>query len=89
MEQSAGIFKIGILISAPVIAVNFLVNMVFAVLGKVVPKLNVFILSFSARILAGISIFSFTTVMIVGYLLKYTSGIPETMMRFILFRPVF
>ena len=61
VEQSAGIFKIGILMSAPVIAVNFLVNMVFAVLGKVVPKLNVFILSFSARILAGISIFSFTT----------------------------
>ena len=89
IEQSAGIFKIGILMAAPVIAVNFLVNLVFAVLGKVVPKLNVFILSFSARILAGISIFSFSILMVVGYIMNYTNGVSEMMMRFILFRPVF
>ena len=89
IEQSAGIFKIGILMAAPVIAVNFLVNLVFAVLGKVVPKLNVFILSFSARILAGISIFSFSILMVVGYIINYTNGVSEMMMRFILFRPTF
>ena len=89
IEQSAGIFKIGILMAAPVIAVNFLVNLVFAVLGKVVPKLNVFILSFSARILAGISIFSFSILMVVGYIMNYTNGVSEMMMRFILFRPAF
>ncbi len=89
VKQTAGIFKIGILMAAPVIAVNFLVNLVFAVLGKVVPKLNVFILSFSARILAGISIFSFSVLLIIGYIMKYSSSTSETMMRFILFRPAF
>jgi len=89
IKQTAGIFKIGILMAAPVIAVNFLVNLVFAVLGKVVPKLNVFILSFSARILAGISIFSFSVLLIVGYIIKYSNDTSEVMMRFILFRPVF
>ncbi len=89
VRETAGIFKVGILIAAPVIAVNFLVNLVFAVLGKVVPKLNVFILSFSARILAGISIFSFSIMMIVGYIVKYSSGTTEMMMRFIMFRPAF
>lgn len=89
VKQTAGIFRVGILIAAPVIAVNFLVNLVFAVLGKVVPKLNVFILSFSARILAGISIFSFSILLVVGYIIKYTNGTSEMMMRFILFRPAF
>ncbi len=89
VRQTAGIFKVGILIAAPVIAVNFLVNLVFAVLGKVVPKLNVFILSFSARILAGISIFSFSIMMVIGYMVKYSEGTTEMMMRFIFFRPAF
>ena len=89
VAQTAGIFKIGILMAAPVIAVNFLVNLVFAVLGKVVPKLNVFILSFSARILAGTAIFSFSAIMIVSYIMRYTDGTTEMMMRFIMFRPIF
>ncbi|MGK0237891.1 MAG: flagellar biosynthetic protein FliR [Candidatus Pelagisphaera sp.] len=87
--QTAGVFRVGILMAAPVIAVNFLVNLVFAVLGKVVPKLNVFILSFSVRILAGTAIFSFSSLMIIGYILRYTEKLPEMMMRFIMFRPVF
>ena len=89
IKQTAGIFKIGILMAAPVIAVNFLVNLVFAVLGKVVPKLNVFILSFSARILAGISIFSFSVLLVVGYIINYSNNTTEVMMRFIMFRPAF
>ena len=89
VSQTAGVFKVGILMAAPVIAVNFLVNLVFAVLGKVVPKLNVFILSFSVRILAGTAIFSFSSLMIVSYIMRYTDGMTEMMMRFIMFRPVF
>ena len=89
VEQTAGVFKVGILMAAPVIAVNFLVYLVFAVLGKVVPKLNVFILSFSVRILAGTAIFSFSSLMIVSYILRYTEKLPEMMMRFIMFRPAF
>ncbi len=89
VSQTAGVFKVGILMAAPVIAVNFLVNLVFAVLGKVVPKLNVFILSFSVRILAGMAIFSFSSLMIVTYILRYIDKMPEMMMRFIMFRPVF
>lgn len=86
---SMGIFKTGILIAAPVIAVSFLVNLAFAVLGKVVPKLNVFILSLSVRILAGASILAFSTLLIVHYVVAYTDRVPEMMLRFIFFRPVF
>jgi len=87
--SSMGIFKIGILIAAPVIAAAFLVNLAFAVLGKVVPRLNVFILSFSVRILAGTTILAFSVLLIVHYVVAYTDRIPEMMLRFIFFRPVF
>ncbi|MBD5778664.1 flagellar biosynthetic protein FliR [Pelagicoccus sp. NFK12] len=84
---TADIFKIGILMGAPIIAVNFLVNLVFAVLGKVVPKLNVFILSFSARIFLGTTVLALTVGLIAHYAVNYISETPEMMLRFILFRP--
>ncbi len=85
--KTADIFKIGILMGAPIIAVNFLVNLVFAVLGKVVPKLNVFILSFSARIFLGTTVLALTVGLIAHYAVNYISETPEMMLRFILFRP--
>ncbi len=85
--KTADIFEIGILMGAPIIAVNFLVNLVFAVLGKVVPKLNVFILSFSARIFLGTTVLTLSVGLIAHYAINYISETPEMMLRFILFRP--
>lgn len=85
--KTAEIFKIGILMGAPIIAVNFLVNLVFAVLGKVVPKLNVFILSFSARIFLGTTVLALTVGLIAHYAMNYIAETPEMMLRFIFFRP--
>lgn len=85
--KTAEIFKLGVLIAAPLIAVNFLINLVFATLGKVVPKLNVFILSFSVRIFIGTSVLAVSISLIAHYTLNYLSDTPEMMLRFILFRP--
>ncbi len=87
IATTAGIFKIGVLIAAPVLAVNFLINLVFATLGKVVPKLNVFILSFSVRIFVGTTVLAASVMLIVGYAANYINQTPEMMLRFILFRP--
>jgi len=84
---TGAIFKIGIMMSAPVLAVNFLVNLVFAVLGKVVAKLNVFILSFPVRILAGTSVLAFSVIIIVFYAMTIVEKTPESMLRYIIFRP--
>ncbi len=89
VRTTAGVFKIGLLMAAPIIAVNFLVNLVFAALGKVVPKLNVFILSFSIRIMAGTTVLAFSAFLIVHYISNYIEGAPGSMLRFILFRPIF
>lgn len=85
--KTAEIFELGILMGAPIIAVNFLINLVFAVLGKVVPKLNVFILSFSARIFIGTTVLTLTVGLIAQYAVNYISETPEMMLRFIFFRP--
>lgn len=85
--KTAEIFKLGVLIAAPLIAVNFLINLVFATLGKVVPKLNVFILSFSVRIIIGTSVLAVSIGLIAHYTLDYLDDTPEMMLRYILFRP--
>ena len=87
IRSTAGVFKVGVLMGAPILAVNFLVNLVFATLGKVVPKLNVFILSFSARILFGTSVLVVTIGLIAHYAADYLRDTPEMMLRFIIFRP--
>ncbi|EDY83810.1 Bacterial export protein, family 1 [Verrucomicrobiia bacterium DG1235] len=85
--KTADIFRIGILMGAPIVAVNFLVNLVFATLGKVVPKLNVFILSFSARIFLGTTVLTLTVGLLAHYAMAYIEETPEMMLRFIFFRP--
>ncbi|BET66059.1 flagellar biosynthetic protein FliR [Opitutales bacterium ASA1] len=85
VRHSAGIFELGLLMAAPVIAVNFLINLVFSLLGRVVPKMNVFILSFSARIAAGLTMLALSVGLIVHYVVQQLSDAPEMMLRFIPF----
>jgi flagellar biosynthetic protein FliR len=54
LREVANVFVLGTLIAAPFIALNFLINVSFAVLGKAVPKMNVFMTSFAIRILSGL-----------------------------------
>lgn len=53
VHKIAEIFSVSVQIAAPFIAINFIINMTFAVLGKAAPQMNVFILSFA--IMMGIS----------------------------------
>lgn len=85
--KTMDIFTIGILMGAPVLAINFLVNLTFATLGKVVPRLNVFILSFSVRIFLGLSVLAVSVTLIAHYAINYMHDTPEMMLRFIIFRP--
>jgi len=85
VSRTAGIFQLGILMSAPIIAVNFLVNLAFAVLSRVVPRMNVFVLSFSARILAGMAVFAISIGLVGNYAANAMSSAPELMLRLLPF----
>jgi flagellar biosynthetic protein FliR len=57
IASSGRIFLLAVQISAPLLAISFLVNMSFSVLGRAAPSLNVFMLSFPVQILAGLTVF--------------------------------
>jgi flagellar biosynthetic protein FliR len=85
VRHTARIFELGVLIAAPFMAVNFLVNLVFSLLGRVVPRMNVFILSFSARILAGLSLLALSVGLFAHYIIQEFRAVPEVMLRFLPF----
>lgn len=83
--ESVQIFKIGLRIAAPIIALSFVINMAFAVLGKAVPKMNVFVISFAVKIMAGLSLLLMTLGLITQYFHRYVQYIPTKMLEFISF----
>lgn len=56
ISQTARIFQIGCLISAPVIVALLLTNFVMGIISKAVPTINIFIISFPLTIAVGLFI---------------------------------
>lgn len=83
IAASGKVFLLAIQISAPLLAISFLVNMSFSVLGRAAPSLNVFLLSFPVQILAGLTVFAMTLGLTVQYVMRDMLTLPETMLRFL------
>jgi flagellar biosynthetic protein FliR len=77
------VFIIGTLMSAPFIALNFMINVSFAVLGKAVPKMNVFMTSFSIRILGGLTLLVSSLLLITSYIVDNGRRSVEVMLDII------
>ena len=78
------VFALAVAISAPFIAVNFIITLGFGVLGKVAPKINVMLMSFSFRIVGGLIIFLVTANLIFNFFLHYAEEIPVSMLEFLI-----
>jgi flagellar biosynthetic protein FliR len=75
------IFLVALQIAAPVLAVSFVVTLVFSVLSRAVPQANVFVLSFSFRIAGGLAVFGFTLQLTAQHVLNYLHRLPDDLLN--------
>lgn len=80
IKKSGFAFQIALQIAAPVMAVSFVVTLVFALLSRAVPQMNVFAESFPVRTLVGLLTFGLTFTFVGHYLANYLRRIPEDML---------
>lgn len=83
VHSIGSIFLLAVQMSAPLIAVNYIVTLAFAILGRAVPTMNVMILSFGARIGAGFAVLILVFVVVVQFLLGVIQNSPERMLQFL------
>jgi len=80
VSQTGRIFMVALQISAPLIATSFVVTMIFAVLSRAVPQMNVFAESFGFRIAAGLMVFGFTLQLTAIHVMNHLRRLPDDLL---------
>jgi flagellar biosynthetic protein FliR len=81
VARTGGIFVIALQLAAPLLAISFIISLIFAVLGRAVPQMNVFAESFAVRPLVGLSVFGLTLDLMSQHIMNYLRHLPEDMLR--------
>ncbi len=83
VRESGRIFLLAVQMAAPLIAINFLVNLSLAILSRAAPMINAFLLSIPIQIFAGLTVLGMVIGLTAHYVLSALGGVPELMLRFI------
>jgi flagellar biosynthetic protein FliR len=81
VSRAAGMFVIALQMTAPILASSFLVTLVFSLLGRSVPQMNVFSESFPVRSIAGLAVFGLTMNLLAQHIVNQLNRIPEDFIR--------
>jgi flagellar biosynthesis protein FliR len=81
VAKTGGVFLIGVEVAAPVVAVSVVITLIFSVLSRAVPQMNVFAESFPVRTLAGLIMFGVTVPLAAQHILNYLRRLPEDLAR--------
>lgn len=81
VKHTSLIFVVALQISAPVMAVSFVITLVFAILSRAVPQMNVFAESFGFRVAGGLVVFGFTMQLTAQHVSNYLNRLPDDLLR--------
>lgn len=81
ITHTGNVFLLAVQMAAPVIAVCFLINLVFSLLGRAVPQMNVFAESFAFRTIGGLGVFGLSLNLMSQHISNYLGRVPEDILR--------
>jgi flagellar biosynthetic protein FliR len=77
------VFLVAVQCAAPVIVASFLVNIALAILSRVAPAINVFIVSFPVKIAVGMLVLMTSAPFLVFAFKKLLGGFQEQVLQFV------
>jgi flagellar biosynthetic protein FliR len=80
VSLTSHVFVIVLQVSAPIIAASFVITLIFSVMSRAVPQMNVFTEMFGFRIIGGMIVFGFTLQLTAQYVANYLNRLPDDML---------
>jgi flagellar biosynthetic protein FliR len=81
VARTGWVFIGGLQIAAPVMATSFIITLLFALLGRAVPQMNVFAESMPIRVAGGMIVFGMTCSLMGEHIVNFFHHVPEDMLR--------
>ena len=81
IRRSGSMFALMIQIATPVLAIGFVVSMVFSLLSRAVPSMNVFSESMPVRTLAGLAVFGLSFNLMAQHIAAAVRRLPEDFLK--------